>query len=179
MELSFLLLFWGLSDSRIAELRKMPQSFSNKFLSETQVSGCLGMSEGRSPRHAQNPLLGERKKTLSISRIAMYCTALHCIVLWAYCIALHCIALHCIALYCIALHCITLFCNKLHSIALLCIALHCTVLYCIALHYIVLYYTAVVFTRYAQLAFCKIRTHFYIIRDRHHCPVTLVYSYTW
>ena len=40
----------------------MPQSFINKLYSETQVSGRLGMSEGISPRHAQNPLSGERRK---------------------------------------------------------------------------------------------------------------------
>ena len=33
---------WGLSDPRIAELRKMPQSFIIKLYSETQVSGRLG-----------------------------------------------------------------------------------------------------------------------------------------
>ena len=68
-ELSFLLLLWGLSDPRIAELRKM--SFSIKLYSETQVSGRLGMSGGRSPRHAQNPLSGERKNTLSITHHAL------------------------------------------------------------------------------------------------------------
>ena len=40
---------------------------SIKLHSETQVSGCLGMSGGRSPRHAQNPLSGERRKKLSIT----------------------------------------------------------------------------------------------------------------
>ena len=39
--------------------------------SETQVSGRLGMSWGRSPRHAQNPLSGERRKTLSITHHAL------------------------------------------------------------------------------------------------------------
>ena len=43
-ELSFLLLLWGLSDQRIAELREMPRSFSIKLHGETQVSGRLGMS---------------------------------------------------------------------------------------------------------------------------------------
>ena len=62
MELPFLLLLWGLSNPRIAELREMPRSFSIKLHSETQVSGHLGMSGGRSPVHAQNPLLGERIK---------------------------------------------------------------------------------------------------------------------
>ena len=57
-EWSFLLLLWGLSDPRIAELREMPQSFIIKLYSETQVSGRLGMSGGISPRHAQNPLSG-------------------------------------------------------------------------------------------------------------------------
>ena len=47
----------------------MPQSFTIKLHSENytaKVSGRLGMSGGRSPRHAQNPLLGERRKTLNI-----------------------------------------------------------------------------------------------------------------
>ena len=39
--------------------------------SETQVSGCLGMSGGISPRYAQNPLSGERRKTLSITYHAL------------------------------------------------------------------------------------------------------------
>ena len=56
IDLSFLLLLWGLSDPRIAELREMPRCFSIKMHSETKVSGRLGMSGGRSPRHAQNPL---------------------------------------------------------------------------------------------------------------------------
>ena len=71
MELPFLLLLWGLSDSRIAELHKIPRSFSIKLHSETQVSGRLGMSRGRSPRHAQNPLSGEWRKTLSITHHAL------------------------------------------------------------------------------------------------------------
>ena len=66
-ELSFLLLLWGLSDLRIAELREMPRCFSIKLHRETQVSDRLGMSGGGSPRHAQNPLSGERRKTLSIT----------------------------------------------------------------------------------------------------------------
>ena len=70
-EWSFLLLLWGLSDPRIAELRKMPQSFIIKLYSETQVSGRLVMSGGISPRHAQNPLSGERRKTLSITHHAL------------------------------------------------------------------------------------------------------------
>ena len=41
--------------------------FSNKLYSETQVSSRLGMSGGRSPRHAKNPLSGRQKKTLSIT----------------------------------------------------------------------------------------------------------------
>ena len=44
-----------LADPRIAELREMPRSFSIKLHSETQVSGRLGMSGGRSPRHALPP----------------------------------------------------------------------------------------------------------------------------
>ena len=49
----------------------MPQSFSIKLHSETQVSGRLGMSGGISPRHAQNPLSCERRKTLSITHHAL------------------------------------------------------------------------------------------------------------
>ena len=49
----------------------MPQSFIIKLYSETQVSGRLGMSGGISPRHAQNPLSGERRKTLSITHHAL------------------------------------------------------------------------------------------------------------
>ena len=70
-ELSFPLLLWGLSNQRIAELRDMPRCFSIKLHSETQVSGRLGMSGGRSPRHAQNPLSGEQRKTLSITHHAL------------------------------------------------------------------------------------------------------------
>ena len=68
---SFLLLLWGLSDPRIAQLREMPQSFIIKLYSETQVSSRLGMSGGISPRHAQNPLSGERRKMLSITHHAL------------------------------------------------------------------------------------------------------------
>ena len=64
MELPFLLLLLGLSDLRIADLRKMQNGI--KLHSETQVSGRLGMSWGRSPGHAQDPLSGEQRKTLSI-----------------------------------------------------------------------------------------------------------------
>ena len=67
----FLLLLWGLSDPRIAELSEMPPSFIIKLYSETQVSGRLGMSGGISPRHAQNPLSGERRKTLSMTHHAL------------------------------------------------------------------------------------------------------------
>ena len=67
MELPFQLLLWGLSNPRIAELREMPRSFSIELHSETQVYGRLGMSGGRCLRHAQNPLLGEWRKTLSIT----------------------------------------------------------------------------------------------------------------
>ena len=70
-ELSFLSLLWGLFDPRIAELREMPRSFSIKLHSETKVSDRLGMSGGRSPRHAQNPLSGERRKRLSITHHAL------------------------------------------------------------------------------------------------------------
>ena len=50
---------------------EMLRSFSIKLHSETQVSGRLGMSGGRSSRHAQNPLSGERRKTLSITHHAL------------------------------------------------------------------------------------------------------------
>ena len=50
---------------------QMPLSFIIKLYSETQVSGRLGMSGGISPRHAQNPLSGERRKTLSITHHAL------------------------------------------------------------------------------------------------------------
>ena len=55
----------------IAELRKMPRGFSTKLHSESQVSNGLGMSGGRSRRHAQNPLSGERRKTLLITHHAL------------------------------------------------------------------------------------------------------------
>ena len=42
-----------------------------KLYSETQVSCRLGMSGGISPRHAQNALSGERRKTLSITHHAL------------------------------------------------------------------------------------------------------------
>ena len=71
MELAFPLFLWGLSDPRIAELREMPRSFSSKLHSETQVSGRLGMSGGRSPRHSQNPISGERRKKHSITYHAL------------------------------------------------------------------------------------------------------------
>ena len=58
-------------DPRIAELREMPLSFSIKLHSKTQVSGSLGMFRGISPRHAQNPLSGERRKMLSITHHAL------------------------------------------------------------------------------------------------------------
>ena len=48
-----------------------------KLHSETQVSGRLGMSGGRSPRHAQNPLSGEERKTLSITHHALSPPPLH------------------------------------------------------------------------------------------------------
>ena len=54
-----------------AALREMPQSFIIKLYSETQVSGRLGMSGGISPRHAQNPLSGEQRRTLSITHHAL------------------------------------------------------------------------------------------------------------
>ena len=50
---------------------------SIKLHSETQVSGCLAMSGGRSPRHAQNPLSGERRKKLSITYHALSPQPLH------------------------------------------------------------------------------------------------------
>ena len=69
MELPFLLLFWGISDPMIAEMREMPRSFIIKLNRGTQVSGRLGMSGARSPRHAQNPFSGERRKTLLITHL--------------------------------------------------------------------------------------------------------------
>ena len=79
MELPFLLLLWEweLSDPRIAELREMPRCFSIKLHSETQGSGRLVMSGGRSARHARNPLSGERRKTLSITHHALSPPPLH------------------------------------------------------------------------------------------------------
>ena len=50
---------------------------SIKLHSETQVSGCLGMSERRSPRHAQNPSSGERTKKLSKTYHALSPQPLH------------------------------------------------------------------------------------------------------
>ena len=50
---------------------RIPHWFIIKLYSETQVSGRLGMSGGISPRHAQNPLSGERRKTLSITHHAI------------------------------------------------------------------------------------------------------------
>ena len=52
-------------DSRAA------RNASIKLHSETQVSGRLGMSGGRSPRHAQNPLSGEQRKMLSKTHHAL------------------------------------------------------------------------------------------------------------
>ena len=49
----------------------MPLSSSIKLHSETQVSGRLGMSMGKSSRHTQYPLSGERKETLSITHHAL------------------------------------------------------------------------------------------------------------
>ena len=69
IKLPLLLLLWGLSDSRIAKLCEMLWSFSIELHSE--VSGSLGMSGNNSPRHAQNPLSGERRKTLSITLHAL------------------------------------------------------------------------------------------------------------
>ena len=54
----------------IAGLRERPRSCSIELHSETQVSGRLGMSGGRSPRHAQNPLSDEQRKMLSITHHA-------------------------------------------------------------------------------------------------------------
>ena len=69
----------------------MPQCFIIKLYSETQVSGRLGMSGGRSPRHAQNPLSGERRKMLSITHHALsphphiiICTSFH-LINWLQC----------------------------------------------------------------------------------------------
>ena len=70
-ELPFLLLLWGLSDPRIAELRKMPQSFSLKLHRENSSLRPSGHVWGCIPWHAQNPLSGERRKTLSITHHAL------------------------------------------------------------------------------------------------------------
>ena len=61
----------GTIRSRMAGLCIMPQSFSIRLHSETQVSGRLGMFGGRSTRHGQNPLSGERRKTLSVTHHAL------------------------------------------------------------------------------------------------------------
>ena len=66
---NWLLVFYLSSKFKIATIH--PRIFSNKLHSETQVSSRLGMSGGRSPRHAQNPLSGERRKTLSITHHAL------------------------------------------------------------------------------------------------------------
>ena len=73
---------------------------------------------------------------LSFCWTALYCTALHWIVLQ--CTVLHCTALYCTALHCIALHCTVLFCTALYCTALHCIALHYTGIYCVTLHCIAL-----------------------------------------
>ena len=44
-----------------------------EFHSETQVTSRLGMSGGGSPRHAQIPLSGERRKTLLINEGIKIC----------------------------------------------------------------------------------------------------------
>ena len=46
-------------------------SFSIKLHGDTQVSDRLGMSGGKSPRQAQNPLSGERKKAPTITHHAL------------------------------------------------------------------------------------------------------------
>ena len=64
-ELSFLLLLWGLSDPRIAELREMPRCFSIKLHSETQVSGvwaCLGADPLDMPRTPYRASEGKRSQ---------------------------------------------------------------------------------------------------------------------
>ena len=61
-ELSFLLLLWGLSDQRIAELREMPQSFSIKLHSETQVYGHLGVYPLDMPRTPDRASEGKRSE---------------------------------------------------------------------------------------------------------------------
>ena len=63
MELPFLLLLWGLSDPRIAELCEIPLIFSIKWLSETQVvSGwaCLGVDPLDMPRTPYRAREGKR-----------------------------------------------------------------------------------------------------------------------
>ena len=55
----------------------MPRSFSIKLQSETQVPGRLGMSGGKSPRHAQRPLSFEQRKTLSITHHTLTSSSVH------------------------------------------------------------------------------------------------------
>ena len=49
----------------------MPLSFCIKSHSETQGLVCVGMSGGRSPRHAQKPFSREWRKTFSVSHHAL------------------------------------------------------------------------------------------------------------
>ena len=50
-------MLWGLSDPKIGD--------------SARVSGRLDMSGGKSPRHAQNPLLGKWRKTISTAHHAL------------------------------------------------------------------------------------------------------------
>ena len=56
---------------RIIELCKRPRCFSIKLHSKFQVSDRLNMPGGKSSRHAQNPLSGEFRNTLSITNPAL------------------------------------------------------------------------------------------------------------
>ena len=57
-----LLLLWGRSDTRISEAC---------FIEKSRISGRLGMPRGESPWHAQNPFLGEWRKTLATTHYSV------------------------------------------------------------------------------------------------------------
>ena len=63
-------------DTAVCRVRSVSTlSFCIKL--HTEVSGRLGMSGGKSPRHAQNPLSGERRKMLSITHHTLSPTPSH------------------------------------------------------------------------------------------------------
>ena len=70
-ELSFLLLLWGLSDPRITELRKIPQSFSIKLHRDNSSLRPSGYIWGYIPWTCPEPLIGRARKTLSITHHAL------------------------------------------------------------------------------------------------------------